>query len=107
VADSGRIFHFLHNKAKWVASLDPEQKRLLQLEIDTLDVSWLAYLKDDITSKEFLELKQFLDREKIQGKKVFPPPEDIYSWYVVISLILWIPSCSPNPAIIVPLHCNK
>ncbi|KAK8016444.1 uracil-DNA glycosylase [Apiospora rasikravindrae] len=47
------------DKAKWVASLTPEQKKLLQLEIDTLD---------------------FLDREKTQGKKVFPPPEDIYSW---------------------------
>ncbi|KAK6820505.1 uracil-DNA glycosylase-like protein [Apiospora arundinis] len=68
------------DKAKWVASLTPEQKKLLQLEIDTLDVSWLAHLKDDITSKEFLELKQFLDREKTQGKKVFPPAEDIYSW---------------------------
>ncbi|KAK8074756.1 uracil-DNA glycosylase [Apiospora hydei] len=68
------------DKAKWVASLTPEQKKLLQLEIDTLDVSWLAHLKDEITSKEFLDLKQFLDREKTQGKKVFPPPEDIYSW---------------------------
>ncbi|KAK8072510.1 uracil-DNA glycosylase-like protein [Apiospora saccharicola] len=68
------------DKAKWVASLKPEQKKLLQLEIDTLDVSWLAHLKDEITSKEFLDLKQFLEREKTQGKKVFPPQEDIYSW---------------------------
>ncbi|KAK8064810.1 uracil DNA glycosylase [Apiospora phragmitis] len=68
------------DKAKWVASLKPDQKKLLQLEIDTLDISWLAHLKDEILSKEFLDLKQFLEREKTQGKKVFPPPEDIYSW---------------------------
>ena len=68
------------NKDKWVASLTPEQKKLLQLEIDTLDESWLVHLKDDITSKEFLELKKFLERETAAGKKWFPPKEDVYSW---------------------------
>jgi uracil-DNA glycosylase len=68
------------DKAKWVAGLTPEQKKLLQLEIDTLDESWLAHLKDDVTSREFLELKKFLDREAAAGKKVFPPREDVYSW---------------------------
>lgn len=70
------------DKAKWVATLNEEQKKLLALEIDTLDESWLAHLKDDITSKDFLELKKFLDRETAAGKKWFPPKEDIYSWYV-------------------------
>lgn len=70
------------DKTKWVAGLTAEQKKLLQLEIDTLDPSWLAHLKDDITTKEFLELKRFLAREADQGKKIFPPLEDIYSWYV-------------------------
>jgi uracil-DNA glycosylase len=70
------------DKAKWVASLTEEQRTLLQLEIDTLHESWLAVLKDEITTREFLELKKFLDREAKAGKKVFPPREDVYSWSV-------------------------
>lgn len=69
------------DKAKWVATLTDEQRELLQLEIDTLDESWLAQLKGEIVTKEFLDLKRFLGREATAGKKVFPPPEDIYSWY--------------------------
>jgi uracil-DNA glycosylase len=68
------------DKAKWVASLKPEQKELLQLEIDTLDESYLAHLKDDLVTKEFLDLKRFLEREYSSGRKVFPPQNDIYSW---------------------------
>ncbi|ROV93352.1 hypothetical protein VSDG_06873 [Cytospora chrysosperma] len=68
------------DKAKWVATLTDEQKQLLRLEIDTLDPSWLSHLKDEITTKEFLDLKRFLDREAAAGKKIFPPREDIYSW---------------------------
>ncbi|KAH6960764.1 hypothetical protein HG530_004451 [Fusarium avenaceum] len=68
------------DKAKWVASLKPEQKELLQLEIDTLDESYLAHLKDDLVGKEFLDLKRFLEREYSSGRKVFPPQSDIYSW---------------------------
>lgn len=74
------------DKAKWVATLNDEQKQLLQLEIDTLDPSWLAHLKDEVTSKEFLELKRFLAREADQGKKIFPPREDVYSWYAYLQL---------------------
>lgn len=70
------------NKAKWMASLTPEQKDLLQLEIDTLDESWLAHLKDEVVSPEFLNLKRFLRKEKDSGAKIFPPEEDIYSWLV-------------------------
>jgi len=51
------------------------------LEIDTLHESWLAQLKDDIITKEFLDLKRFLRQEMDSGKKVFPPMEDVYSWY--------------------------
>jgi uracil-DNA glycosylase len=68
------------NKDKWVASLTPEQQELLQLEIDTLDESWLAHLKDEVVTTEFLNLKRFLKKEKEANVKVFPPEEDIYSW---------------------------
>lgn len=71
------------DKQKWLGGLTDEQKQLLSLEIETLHHSWLAHLKDDITSKDFLELKRFLNREAAAGKKVFPPPEDVYSWYVM------------------------
>jgi len=70
------------NKEKWSASLTPEQRQLLALELNTLDESWLSLLKDEIVSKEFLELKRFLARETAAGKKWFPPKEDVYSWYV-------------------------
>lgn len=76
------------DKAKWVASLTDEQKQLLKLEIDTLDPSWLAHLKDEIKTKEFLDLKRFLDREASAGKKIFPPREDIYSWYALTPQIV-------------------
>ncbi|OHE92713.1 uracil-DNA glycosylase [Colletotrichum orchidophilum] len=68
------------DKAKWVAGLTAEQKELLQLEISSLHESWLALLKDEVTSKEFLDLKRFLNRESDAGKKWFPPKEDVYSW---------------------------
>ena len=70
------------NKEKWVASLSPEQKDLLQLEIQTLDDSWLAQLKDEVTSPEFLSLKRFLKQEKQSGATIFPPENEIYSWYI-------------------------
>ena len=72
------------NKEDWVATLKPEQRELLQLEIDTLDPSWLAHLKTDVVSPSFLDLKRFLKREIDSGKKIFPPLEDVYSWYGVL-----------------------
>ncbi|KAI9668737.1 MAG: uracil DNA glycosylase [Trizodia sp. TS-e1964] len=68
------------NKAKWVDSLTSEQRDLLKLEIDTLHESWLAHLKEDVVSKDFLDLKRFLKKELESGVKVFPPMEDVYSW---------------------------
>lgn len=68
------------NKDKWVESLTPEQRELLQLEIDTLDESWLVHLKADLITTEFLNLKRFLKKEKDTKAKVFPPDEDVYSW---------------------------
>ncbi|RMD43982.1 hypothetical protein DV735_g1146, partial [Chaetothyriales sp. CBS 134920] len=77
---AGVVAAIKFDKEKWVASLKPEHKELLQLEIDTLDVSWLAHLKDELTSASFLDLKRFLKREIDAGKKIFPPMEDVYSW---------------------------
>jgi uracil-DNA glycosylase len=68
------------NKEKWVSSLTAEQKELLQLEINTLDESWLAHLKDEVVSPEFLNLKRFLKKEKESKAIIFPPENDIYSW---------------------------
>lgn len=73
------------DKKSWVKGLTDEQRKLLQLEIDTLDESWLAHLKDDILKKDFLELKQFLARETAAGKTWYPPAEDVYSWYAIAS----------------------
>ena len=72
------------DKEKWLAKLTDEQKELLKLEIDTLHESWLMHLKDEIVTPEFLELKRFLKREVESGKKVFPPMEDVYSWYALL-----------------------
>ena len=68
------------DKQKSLAKLTKEQKELLTLEIETLHESWLAQLKDEILTKDFLDLKRFLKKEKESGKTVFPPMEDVYSW---------------------------
>ncbi|PHH89753.1 hypothetical protein CDD83_5342 [Cordyceps sp. RAO-2017] len=68
------------DKAKWVAGLTAEQRELLRLEIDTLHDSWLALLRDELTTREFLDLKRFLERETAAGKTWFPPRDDVYSW---------------------------
>lgn len=70
------------DKDAWIAKLSAEQKQLLKLEIETLHESWLAVLKDEVTTPQFLELKKFLKKEVEGGKKVFPPSEDVYSWYI-------------------------
>lgn len=53
------------------------------MEIETLHESWLAQLKDEVVTKEFLDLKRFLKAEKDAGQKVFPPEKEIYSWFVL------------------------
>jgi uracil-DNA glycosylase len=74
------------DKEKWVEKLTDEQKDLLQLEIDTLHESWFAHLKDDLLSQGFLDLKRFLKKEKADGKNIFPPLADVYSWYLFSAL---------------------
>ena len=68
------------NKKEWVDSLNAEQKDLLQLEIDTLDDSWLSVLKDTLTERYFLDLKRFLKGEVAAGRTFYPPQDEIYSW---------------------------
>jgi uracil-DNA glycosylase len=73
---------FKFNKQQWLAKLSDEQRELLRLEIDTLHESWLGALADELVSASFLELKRFLRQEKERGVTVYPPEQDIYSWYV-------------------------
>ncbi|KAL8924892.1 MAG: hypothetical protein Q9208_003775 [Pyrenodesmia sp. 3 TL-2023] len=68
------------DKEQWLEKLNAEQKDLLKLEIETLHESWLAHLKDELLTKDFLELKRFLKKEKESGKTIYPPMEDVYSW---------------------------
>lgn len=68
------------DKEKWVEKLTDEQKELLKLEIETLHESWLAVLKDEVTSPSFLKLKRYIRDEVTSGNKIFPPSEDVYSW---------------------------
>jgi uracil-DNA glycosylase len=71
------------DKDKWVAGLTEERRKLLQLEIDTLDPSWLAVLKEEVTTPGFLDLKRFLQKEIDSKQTIYPPLEDVYSWYVL------------------------
>ena len=71
------------DKEKWVSKLTEEQKDLLKLEIQTLHESWLAHLKDEVVTEKFLSLKRFLKKEREDGKTIYPPLGDIYSWLVL------------------------
>lgn len=68
------------DKQKWVSTLTAEQRDLLKLEIDTLDPTWLAHLKEELVTPGFLSLKRFLKREIESKKTIFPPLEEVYSW---------------------------
>lgn len=67
------------DKEQWLGSLSPEEKLLLALEINTLHITWLAFLHKEITKPYFIKLKKFL-RTQMASKTVFPPPGHIYSW---------------------------
>ncbi|KAK9255089.1 uracil-DNA glycosylase-like protein [Lipomyces tetrasporus] len=68
------------DKQKWIASLIPEQRDLLQLEISTMDESWLAALSSEMTKPYFLTLKRFLVQEHRSNQKILPLAADVYSW---------------------------
>ncbi|QPG74888.1 hypothetical protein FOA43_002225 [Brettanomyces nanus] len=68
------------DRQAWINSLSVEQKELLDLEINTMDESWLAVLHEEMTKPYFIDLKKFLRDEWKSGKVIFPPQKDIYSW---------------------------
>ncbi|KAK9464596.1 uracil-DNA glycosylase-like protein [Lipomyces arxii] len=68
------------DKNTWVTSLTDEQRQLLNLEINTLDETWLAALSTEITKPYFLNLKRFLVQEDQTDQKILPPADSVYSW---------------------------
>ncbi|KAK9431927.1 uracil-DNA glycosylase-like protein [Lipomyces doorenjongii] len=70
----------LFDKQKWITSLIPEHRDLLQLEISTMDESWLAALSSEMTKPYFLNLKRFLVQEHRSNQKILPLAPDVYSW---------------------------
>lgn len=71
---------FKFDKAKWIQSLTPHQRAMLELEIETIDDSWLPVLHTELTKPYFIKLKEFLAQEKKSNAQIFPPENDIYSW---------------------------
>lgn len=70
---------FKFNKQAWIDSLTPRQRELLDLEINTLHITWLAALHQTLTKPYFLQLKDFVIAEQLK-KTIFPPNDQIYSW---------------------------
>ncbi|GAB5589430.1 uracil DNA glycosylase [Umbelopsis nana] len=68
------------SKSDFEKELTDEQKTLLKLELDTLNGEWLRVLKPELTKPTFIKLKKFLESEKKEGKKIYPPENEIYSW---------------------------
>lgn len=60
-------------------TLTPEELELLELELTTIDPTWLKILHTELRKPYFLQLKQFLKQE-FKSQTIFPPREDIYSW---------------------------
>lgn len=59
--------------------LKPHEAALLSLELETMDDTWFAKLKDEFSKPYFLKLKEFVTEQQ-KNCTVFPPPSDIYSW---------------------------
>lgn len=68
------------DKAKYIASLTSEQRYLLDLELTTMEDSWLELLHSELTKPYFLDLKRFLLKEWAGPVPIFPPREDVYAW---------------------------
>ncbi|TFK98679.1 uracil-DNA glycosylase [Pterulicium gracile] len=72
---------------KFKESLNPEERKLLLLECEAMDESWLALLEKEIRKPYFLRLKTFLWQEGIHDLgdikvplRCYPHPKDIYAW---------------------------
>ncbi|RXW24278.1 hypothetical protein EST38_g1550 [Candolleomyces aberdarensis] len=68
-------------------SLSDEEKGLLQLECETLGLSWMKLLQSEIRKPYFLKLKKFLwdnglksAQNTPQTVNIYPPAKDIYNW---------------------------
>ena len=75
-ADFCKEHHF--DKVAWIKSLTVEQREILQLEINHLHITWLAFLHKELTKPYFIALKKFLKSQL--NKTIFPPSDKIYSW---------------------------
>ena len=56
-ADFCKEHHF--DKVAWIKSLTVEQREILQLEINHLHITWLAFLHKELTKPYFIALKSF------------------------------------------------
>ncbi|CAG8786769.1 20992_t:CDS:2, partial [Dentiscutata erythropus] len=65
---------------KVTGKMNDEMKKLLQIELETMDNEWLKVLINELQKPYFAELKRFLATEKSNNKKLFPPDPQIYSW---------------------------
>lgn len=64
---------------KLTMSLSPFLRKLLELEIESIESSWFKHLQEEFRKPYFVKLKQFVSREQ-KEHTVFPPAQDIYSW---------------------------
>ncbi|KAJ1677613.1 uracil DNA glycosylase, partial [Spiromyces aspiralis] len=63
-----------------VSKLDPRQYERCKLEYDTMEPSWVRALQGEFKKPYFIQLKEFLASEVAQGRTIYPPERDIYSW---------------------------
>lgn len=68
------------NKQRFIDSLTADQRQLLDLELTTMEDSWLELLHKELTKPYFLALKRFLLKEWAGPTPIFPPQHDIYAW---------------------------
>lgn len=62
-------------------NLSDLQRKMLSLEIDTLEDTWFEKLSSEFKKPYFLGIKSFLANEKtVKKATIFPPEEDVYSW---------------------------
>ncbi|CAB4404110.1 unnamed protein product [Rhizophagus irregularis] len=90
-----------------------ENKELLSLEIKTMNSEWLKVLSGEMQKPYFIELKKYLQNEKANNKKIYPPEPEIYSWSrftppssVKVVIIGQDPYHNDIPSFQIPKHGN-